>query len=286
MTEPVRRVALLYYSLTGNTRHIAELLRDALVAQGFEASTVDITSPNPHQDAAVSALAAADAVGVASATIGLREPTDVRLFLDALPASSVNGKPAIVFCTAGDNEGRTLANIASALGRKGAVVVGSFAAYAPNNYIVWGEKRGSTLLWGSRERNKPAEFAKAVAPMLRSRAPTEARVRATLMGITGSWLGTDAVMRWVVGKISVDRNACIGCHLCVRQCPTGALDVEDAGGVPVWNQSRCMGCCRCINYCPKNCINSLGTAGKQQWTCKPELFADGDFATRVIEPSV
>eukprot|EP00727_Mastigamoeba_balamuthi_P002163 m51a1_g11944 hypothetical protein (298) ;mRNA; r:742567-743460 len=284
-SSPVQRVALLYYSLTGNTRHVAELLRDALAAQGFEATALDITAPDCHRDAAVAALAAADAVGVGAVTVGYREPTNVRTLLHGLPESAVAGKPAIVFGTAGDNEGKMLANIAGALTHKGAVVVGSFVAYAPGNFAPWGAKRGSTFQWGSRERSKPAEFARDVAPLLRARPPKAAKVCSSLMGYAVSWLASDSRLRNIVGRIEVDRDACVKCHLCVRQCPSGALDVEEADGVPRWSEDKCTGCCRCINYCPKNCINSSGTRSKQQYQFKPEWLAEGNFIIKTIKPS-
>eukprot|EP00727_Mastigamoeba_balamuthi_P002161 m51a1_g11942 hypothetical protein (298) ;mRNA; r:730594-731487 len=284
-SSPVQRVALLYYSFTGNTRHVAELLRDALAAQGFEATALDITAPDCHRDAAVAALAAADAVGVGAVTVGFHEPTNVRTLLHGLPESAVAGKPAIVFGTAADNEGSLLSNMAGALTSKGAVVVGSFVAYAPGNYTIWGGAKGSTFQWGSSERSKPAEFARDVAPLLRARPPKAARVGSTLMGYAVSWLVSDSVTRKFVGKIEVDRDACVKCHLCVRQCLSGALDVEEADGMPRWSEDKCTGCCRCINYCPKNCINSAATRSKQQYQFKPGWLAEGNFKFKINTPS-
>eukprot|EP00727_Mastigamoeba_balamuthi_P004744 m51a1_g14268 putative 4fe-4s ferredoxin (293) ;mRNA; f:311663-312541 len=285
-TSPgVHNVVLLYYSLTGNTRHIAELLRDTLNAQGFSATTMDITGPGDNLDAVLSAVASADAVGVGGLAIGLHEPLKVRSVLEALPESSVLGKPAIVFGTAGGNEGRLLPNMANALTLKGAVVVGSLLVYAPSNNAVRALPKGARYEWGSSERNKPIEFAKTVAPLLRERPPRPAPVPAgTLSGNLLSWFVGDGVTRTMTGRISVDKDACIKCHLCVRQCPSGALDIEEADGLPRWNEDKCTGCCRCINHCPKGCISSPRTAGKQQYRCKREWFVDGDFTHRVIPP--
>eukprot|EP00727_Mastigamoeba_balamuthi_P013500 m51a1_g8773 hypothetical protein (292) ;mRNA; r:170405-171280 len=280
----VRSVVLLYYSLTGNTRHVAELLRDALEAQGFSATALDITGPGDNLDDVLSAVASADAVGVGGLAVGLHEPFKVRAVLEALPESSLRGKPAVVFGTAGGNEGRLLPNMASTLSLKGAVVVGSLLVFAPSNNAVRALGKGARYEWGSSERNKPIEFARSVAPLLRQRPPLPVPVPAgTVTGILFSWLAGDFVTRTMTGRISVDRDACIKCHLCVRQCPSGALDIEESG-VPRWDGAKCTGCCRCINYCPKGCITSPRTAGKQQYRCKSEWFVDGDFTHRVIPP--
>eukprot|EP00727_Mastigamoeba_balamuthi_P002160 m51a1_g11941 hypothetical protein (286) ;mRNA; r:729210-730067 len=282
-TSEVRRVVLLYCSFTGNTRHTAELLRDALNAQGFEATATDVTGPGVDRAAVVSAVSAADAIGAGAVVVDGHEPTKFRELLEALPDAAVRAKPALVFGTAASSEGRLIESLGGCLTRKGAVVVGSLVVYAPSDFIPWGAPQGSTFQWGSRERNKPAKFAKSVAPLLRARPP-----RAVLTGDVeetglGSFLASDASMRRYVGKLTIDKSSCAGCDMCVRLCPDEALQ-RGPDGVLRWSEDRCTGCCRCINYCPKNCITSPSTRSKQQYQCKPEWFVEGNFSYREVKP--
>lgn len=55
-------------------------------------------------------------------------------------------------------------------------------------------------------------------------------------------------------------DQCIGCGLCEKTCPMGAVQLRDKktkNGVvkrPQWS-SKCVQCAGCINVCPKKAIN-------------------------------
>lgn len=42
-------------------------------------------------------------------------------------------------------------------------------------------------------------------------------------------------------------NNCIGCGECVKNCPAGALEIED--GRVIWHKDKCVGCDTCIHIC-------------------------------------
>eukprot|EP00727_Mastigamoeba_balamuthi_P002159 m51a1_g11940 putative 4fe-4s ferredoxin iron-sulfur binding domain-containing protein (281) ;mRNA; r:728098-728940 len=277
------RVAMLYCSFTGNTAHVAELLRDALTAQGFEASATDVTGPGVDRSAVCDAVSAADALAVGAVVVGGLEPTKFRELLESLPERSLKGKPALVFATAAIKEYGVLGSLSGCLTRKGAVVVGSLVVYAPSNFIPWGAPQGSTFQWGSRERDKPAAFARDVAPLLRARPPTAVMTGEVEDLGLAQFDANDERMRQYVGRLAVDKGSCARCGLCVRLCPEGALQ-RGPDGVPRWDMGKCRACCRCINHCPKNCITSPPTRNKQQYRCKPEWFVDGDFSYKEIQP--
>ena len=62
------------------------------------------------------------------------------------------------------------------------------------------------------------------------------------------------------GKLVFDPQNCIGCKLCVRDCPASALTIENVGTkenkqfVCRLNVAHCIFCGQCADSCKKSCI--------------------------------
>ncbi|MCL1817145.1 MAG: 4Fe-4S binding protein [Clostridiales bacterium] len=62
------------------------------------------------------------------------------------------------------------------------------------------------------------------------------------------------------GKLVFDSADCIGCKLCVRDCPANAITIENVGTkenkqfVCRLNMAHCIFCGQCSESCNKSCI--------------------------------
>jgi len=62
------------------------------------------------------------------------------------------------------------------------------------------------------------------------------------------------------GKITIDREKCKGCLLCIRACPVKALETDVimniSGSYPAKavNMEKCIACGNCFEICPDVCI--------------------------------
>ena len=83
------------------------------------------------------------------------------------------------------------------------------------------------------------------------------------------------------GHVGISINDCIGCGMCVRCCPSGALAVDKIKGTWTINRFDCIACGYCVVKCPKKCLSM--NAGYQEpepgkadvtYTKSPEVLAE------------
>jgi len=79
------------------------------------------------------------------------------------------------------------------------------------------------------------------------------------------------------GKLLFDEEKCVGCRLCVRDCPAHAIRIDEVGEKKykaVLQMDRCIFCGQCADSCHKGAIE-----------CTPEFelagFSRGDMETDI-----
>jgi 2-oxoglutarate ferredoxin oxidoreductase subunit delta len=62
------------------------------------------------------------------------------------------------------------------------------------------------------------------------------------------------------GKVTIDRDLCKGCFLCIRACPVKVLEADTeinaSGSYPsrAVHSEKCIACGNCYEVCPDVCI--------------------------------
>ena len=61
------------------------------------------------------------------------------------------------------------------------------------------------------------------------------------------------------GKIIFHPKLCIGCMMCVKDCPSNAITIKKAGEKKfeaVFNLAKCIYCAQCADSCPRKALES------------------------------
>ena len=58
------------------------------------------------------------------------------------------------------------------------------------------------------------------------------------------------------GKIVYDRDACIGCKMCIRVCPAKCIEFkEEEKKIKIYS-AQCISCAQCVEICPVDCLKA------------------------------
>jgi formate hydrogenlyase subunit 6/NADH:ubiquinone oxidoreductase subunit I len=71
--------------------------------------------------------------------------------------------------------------------------------------------------------------------------------------------GNDVIVPELRGKLKFTQSLCIGCKICMRDCPSNAIDivkVEDKKFDAILDLAKCIYCGQCCDSCPKKALET------------------------------
>lgn len=240
----MKEAVIHYFSGTGNTYHMINLIGENLKAHGF---SVDV---NSIENGFIRSAADYELHVFSYPVYAFGTPSIVLRYIKNL--KNAEGIKAAVVCTCGGNEGQSLQHIKSVLKGKGFDVFLTEAMYYPDNWTQMTnpmpeEEQAKKI---AKADSKIKELSDNIAEGKRSFHFTKAST------IAWSWLVFllfSIIGRKVLGKTFVDDSTCTSCGMCQRICPVKAVKVRD--GRPEWSWS-CENCERCMNVCPTKSIQT------------------------------
>ncbi|KXL51783.1 NAD(P)H-quinone oxidoreductase subunit I, chloroplastic [Anaerotignum neopropionicum] len=238
----IRSTTKIYFSPTGTTKKVIEAIEEGMGIKHSE--VIDLTLPKVRNAAAPIIKTDMVFLGVPVYETGI--PKILIPFLKTLKG---NGKPIVLVAVYGNiSEGTTLNELYSI------AQDGNFKVLGAASFI--GEHSFSTeetpIAKGRPDNNDltiAKEFGRNIMCKLQSLVSLHNKTLQLPQGKTplmAKIVPANSAKFFAKTPIA-DKNKCSHCGICVRLCPTGAID-KDTLSI---NSTHCLRCFSCVKGCPK-----------------------------------
>ena len=231
---------ILYFSGTGNSRHAAQRMADAL-------GDTLLSLNDRIRSGDTSPVETGERLVIVTPTYAWRIPRLVRDWL--LRTELTGAKQAWFVMTCGSEIGRANHYNRQLCAEKGLTCMGTAQLVMPENYIAMFDAPQAEKARQIVARAEP-DIDNAIAAVRDDRAFPPSRRRLYDRFMSGP-VNPIFYSCFVKANAFTAGNACTGCGQCVRRCPTNNITLQT--GKPVWGQD-CTHCMACICYCPAEAI--------------------------------
>lgn len=240
------RIAIFYFSGTGNTKKVAEEYRKNFELSGSECDLF----PLPLKDKPD--LSDYDEVGFGYPIHSFNAPQIMLEFAKSLPKVKIKKgearRKAFIFKTSGEPVKMSRVSslrLISILKKRGLEVTNEYQYVMPYNMIFRHTDHAAYLMWETAKKLIPIDCEDILNG-------TEHREKKMPFGHFFGWFLR--CEHWGAHVIGVGYKAtedCISCGLCAKNCPAG--NIRMVNGKPKFG-GKCYICARCSFNCPKDCI--------------------------------
>jgi flavodoxin/NAD-dependent dihydropyrimidine dehydrogenase PreA subunit len=242
---------VVFFSQTGNTRKVVEVIADTFQVEGHSAKTI------PLKDAAPGDLLNIDLLGFGTPCFSSKTPQPVMDFINAIP-SMINQK-VFVFATCSGAPGRVLLDMGNSLREKEANVIGEALFRGEVHHPAPSVSGRFTGRPNAEDLIQAESFARAVSAQITSDGSVTAPEKYTPL-IKHRWdfyeiLGSvisDSTLRFFTPEPKLVMGNCDQCGWCMQECPIQNIKMEP---YPVLGRD-CIRCYRCYNGCPSRAFTT------------------------------
>ena len=235
------KYGIYYFSGTGNTERVVKLLAEELKKYG----SAELYKINDGREI----YPVCDKAIFAYPVHGFNVPANVLRFAGNFPSYAEKG--FYIVKTSGEplrlNDASS-EKLVKILRKKGYVYKGEYHYVMPYNMIFRHTDEMASKMWATAKERIPA-CAEAIAEgkNVVKKIPFRAKLASAVCKIERKGL------RFNGRFYKVDKDKCVGCLQCVRNCPVRNISYD---GKDFRFGKECLGCARCAFNCPADAIKS------------------------------
>lgn len=259
---------IIYFSGTGNSRHVASLLQQRMKGEmvKIDAKSIDTASTthlSPDSDEPLIWVFPIYSWGV---------PPVVVKYMSAINGDLARNKHYMV-CTCGDDIGLAHKQWRDIMRSRGWNAVTAYSVQMPNTYVTF---PGFDIDTEEVEADKLSRCCKRIdhiVSCIKSGTPGDDVVTGGM-----KWIKSRMIYPLFIRRMMSPRpfhyldNQCIGCGLCVKACPMDNVTLDE-NHRPQWGDN-CAMCLACYHACPKHAVAYGRLTDKKGQYRLPEQITD------------
>lgn len=252
------RVCIVYFSQTGNTQKIAEIIQKQMAELAGHCAMLRLEEADPD------IFSRYDLAGLGLPSFYFREPANVKHFFKLMPDQKAGGrpKPFFFFVTHGGTPGDTYSRVHRLAALRGLETMGFYQCLGVDSYPPFADRSPPTAAGHPDEKDlaEARDFASGVIHNARTYLNgsdwNRPGIPGNILSRLASGLFNERFLHFMMrrrmlpAKI-VRQDKCSKCGLCVESCPQSIISLRP---YPVIDQSRCIACYHCQRICPENAI--------------------------------
>jgi ferredoxin len=247
---------IFYFTGTGNSYYAAQK-----IGEYMNERVISIADEMKKNGELEYSLKEDELIGFVYPVYAWAPPRIVLDFIKRIRLNNYNGSYLFSIAICGDNIGKTMELLKSALKKKGMELNSGFSIGMPNNYIISYNLDSKEL--EMEKLSKADEKLKEISNILKERKKDVFDVvKGTAPGILTYLFSPLFNMFMPNTKKFFATDDCTGCGLCQKICSTGNITLDKK---PVWG-SNCTLCLACLHRCPAKAIQyGKSTMGKGRY---------------------
>ncbi len=247
---------VLYFSGTGNSKYLAEC-----IAKRTEDTAISIVEINNEI-----VLNKGEQLGIVFPIYFWGLPSILEEFFKRIKI--LGAEDSYIFCAAtyGSTCGQADNYLNKLLKKKGLNLSSSFGVKTVDNYTVWFDVKDKDIL-AQILKEEESQIKKVTNQVLNREKVFINKDKKSKFLCVGARICYENARKTKHLKVN---NQCIGCGLCAKDCPVGAIKIKDMK--PIWIKKKCTMCFKCLHNCPKFAINYDNKTQKNGQYTRPQKF--------------
>ena len=244
------RIPIIYFSSSGNTKYVCQLVAKGLNSMDLEAELIPLRKINKYPNV----IKEAPLFGVGAPIYGGNFTPNMVQWMRQLPRTKEDKKFFLIDTNAGI-PGAALQKAREILIQKGYKCVGGLEILSPSRDSVFCMGFFNYISWNKDEIKRGYDFGRLVAKNYwAGKTKFIKSFRTTPLGnvLTKLFSYVERPFYKLATKImAIDHSKCKRCKLCESLCPMDAINVEKH---IYFDPEKCMLCFKCMRNCPEGAL--------------------------------